>query len=187
MIQHGSSVSSVLLHIADAYLLLPKSTCSRFAGRGLFDQQGEIVRLCGSNLMGRKEIKRCKNKLQHLQPFSVEPWDIVGPKITATPTGPPQRTTETTTTSKRTVHRQEALNSFRGRKPMHKIQATVAMEQLRVRLNMIKTAAAGTCLGRRINAMSSHQDLKIPQTYGTKTSEQTCKNLPTDRPKRPSR
>jgi hypothetical protein len=39
---------------------------------------------------------------------------------------------------------------------MLQIQATIAMEQKQIRLNILVTAAAGTCFGTRSNAISSH-------------------------------
>ena len=49
---------------------------------------------------------------------------------------------------KKQVHRQEALNTVAGRKPMHQIQATVAMvmEQQQMSLDMIATAAGGPAI-----------------------------------------
>ena len=43
---------------------------------------------------------------------------------------------------------------------MYQIQATVTMEQRQIRLNILVTAAAGTCFGARSNAMSTYHDLK---------------------------
>ena len=55
-----------------------------------------------------------------------------------------------------------------GRKSMRRIQATVAMEKQQIRVDIIATAAGGTCFGTRSNAMSTHQDL-IPEPH-TRTS-----------------
>ena len=41
------------------------------------------------------------------------------------------------------LHRQETLNSVGGRKSMPQMQATLAMEQQQMRLDIIATAAAG--------------------------------------------
>jgi len=41
------------------------------------------------------------------------------------------------------IHRQETSNSVGGRRSLYQIQATAAMEEQQVRLDMIPTAAAG--------------------------------------------
>ena len=57
------------------------------------------------------------------------------------------------------LHRQETRSNVGGRKPMSKIQATVAMEQWRTMFDIIVFAAAGARFSKRSNAMSTHQDL----------------------------
>ena len=54
------------------------------------------------------------------------------------------------------------------------IQAMVAMEQEQIRLDIIVFAAAGTCIGTRSNAMSTHRGL-IPESH-TRTSRRSAKD-----------
>ena len=54
------------------------------------------------------------------------------------------------------------------------IQATVAMEQQQIRLDIVVIEAGGTCVDTRSNAMSIHQDL-IPEP-DTSTSERSAKD-----------
>ena len=54
--------------------------------------------------------------------------------------------------------------SVGGGKFMFEIQATVAMEQQQIRLDIIVIAEAATCSGTRSNAISTHQDL-IPEPH----------------------
>jgi hypothetical protein len=78
------------------------------------------------------------------------------------------------------MFRRETPNSLGSRKSMCQIQATVAMEQKQIRLDIAVTAAAGTCFGTRSNAMSTHQDL-IPEPH-----TRTCKRISKDRQQGPS-
>ena len=50
---------------------------------------------------------------------------------------------------------QETSDSVGGRKSMCQIQATGAMEQQQIRLDIIASPAAGPCFGTRSNAMST--------------------------------
>ena len=72
------------------------------------------------------------------------------------------------------MFRRETPNSLGSRKSMCQIQATVAMEQKQIRLDIAVTAAAGTCFGTRSNAMSTHQD-PIPEPR-TRTSKGSAKD-----------
>ena len=63
---------------------------------------------------------------------------------------------------------------------MHQVQASAAVEQQRIKLDIVANAAAGTCFGTSSNAVSTHQDL-IPEPI-SRRSKRISQNREQQRP-----